>query len=233
MKYHYTAYHAGLGDHLQYSTLPEMLTKLGHKVHLWEKAEFRNPGIKDLIMRNPYILPPVPGAEWNLGDIPGLPYENTQKCFIMNWEKSFGLEPTNCLPKIYYEPKQNCKFGGIIELSAIHHKYNPEILVSAASQLMEARKDVEWHQLVSPAQSNLVLIPGVPTLEISDIFQLCDVIAQSCIFASCMSGQHSLAAAIQRINPHFEQFCFIPEKDFKGVMESKKFIYPNVEYYQT
>lgn len=233
MKYHLSAYHSGLGDWLQLSTLPERLSALGHEVHLWEKAEFRNAGIRELILKNPYILPPIPGAEWSLGDIPGLAYKNDQRSFIANWEAMFEMVPENDLPKIYYEPKYIGKFEGIIELSAIHHKFNAEELVRNTQLLIAANPGVNWFQLVSKWQSNPVLIPGIQQLQIRDIFQLCDIINNCITFVSCMSGQHSLSAAIQRTNASLKQYCFIPQSDWKWVMESQKFVYPNIHYIPT
>ena len=233
MKYHLAAYHGGLGDWLQFGTLPERLTHSGHEVHLWEKAQFRNEQVRELILMNPYLLPPIPGAEWNLGDIPGLAYKNDQRSFIANWEAMFGLVPENDLPKIYYNHKYIGKFEGIIELSAIHHKFNAEELVRNTQLLVAANPDINWLQLVSPWQSNHVLIPGIKQLQIDGIFQLCDIINNCITFVSCMSGQHSLAAAIQRTNASLKQYCFIPQTDWKWVMESQKFVYHNVQYLPT
>lgn len=243
MKYNIRGYHGGLGDQLMWSTLPEMLTRLGHDVYLYDGPDvmpIRNAGIKELVWANNPFIRGVSSGPWNCGDLPGVPYVNSEKCFIMNAEKMMGLAPTNWLPKVYYEPKvenlgslKHCKYGGIIELSAIHHKYNPMELLASVAQLISDRNDVEWCQIVSPGQSNPLIYPYMPQLQIEDIFQLADTIANCRIFASCLSGQHSLAAAMQRINPHFEQYCFIPKGDFAGVMASKKFVYPNVEYLPT
>ena len=238
MIHHYASFHGGLGDYLQMSTIPEELTKQGHTVHLWEKAVFRNPGIRDLVLMNPYILPPIKGGVWSLGDIPGLPYMNTQRSFIGNWEAMFGiLPPVNTLPKIYYQPKgdkmgqlKHAEFGGVIELSAISLKYNQETVFDQIVQLVLSRKDVHWLQLVGGHQSNPIIISGIPQVKIKDIFHLCDVVANCKIFVSLNSGTHALGAAIQRINPHYEQYCFLPRKDAGWIMDAKKFIFPNVEY---
>lgn len=238
--YRIASYFGGLGDSLMWSSFPEYLTSLGHEVFLYTGTDvipIRNPEIKKLVWdMNPFIKGEST-ENWNCGDLPGVAYQNTEKCFIMNAEKMMGLEPKNWLPQIYYKPKtiaelpEICKERrGIIELSAIHHKYNSATVIANALELMKLRDDVKWVQLVHPNQSNAIILPGVPQLQIDNIFQLCDVIANSFIFLSLMSGAQSLAAAIQRINPHFEQYCFLPTHDTKSIMDSQKFVYPNVEY---
>lgn len=243
MKYNIRGYHGGLGDQLQWSTLPEYLTSLGHEVYLYDGPDvqpLRNPEIRKLVWDlNPFIKG-VSKENWNCGDLPGVPYQNTEKCFIMNAEKMMGLAPMNWLPKIYYTPKdiaelpQICKEQtGVIELSAAHHKYDPATVIANTQALLAIRSDVKWMQLISPHQANPIVIPGIPQFKIDGIFQLCDIIANCNIFVSLLSGQHSLAAALQSVNPHFEQYCLIPAHDVKSVMESRKFIYSHVEYIQS
>lgn len=240
MRYNIRGFHGGLGDQLMWSSFPEYLTSLGHEVYLYtgdNVLPIRNQEIKELVWdMNPFIKGET-NEGWNCGDLPGVEYQNTEKCFIMNAEKMIGLPPKNSLPKIYYKPKKigikDCDFGGIIELSSHFHKYDHSSLIDNVRTLIAKRNDMKWTQLTSPHQANPILLPELPKLEIKSIFELCDVIANSRIFASTMSGQHSLGAAIQRINPHYEQYCFIPQHDWKWVMDSKKFVFPNIRYLQT
>ena len=52
------AWHGGLGDALQFSTLPEEFGKQqGRKTYIVADAPFRNEGIYDLVWdKNPYVL---------------------------------------------------------------------------------------------------------------------------------------------------------------------------------
>ena len=242
MRYNIRPYFGGLGDSLQFSTFPEHLTELGHEVYLYtgkDVVPFRNSEIKKLWDCNPYIKGETT-ENWNMGDIPGVPYINATNSFIGNWEHAFGLPRKHDLPKIYYQPKcdaigdlKHCKYGGIIELSAIYHKYDSKKLIESIRHLIAIRDDMEWLQLTSIYQENPIQLQELPQLEIKSIFELCDVIADCRIFASTLSGQHSLGAAVQRINPYFKQYCFIPTNDYKMVMDSKKFVFPNIEYLKT
>ena len=109
------AWHGGLGDALQFSTLPEEFEKQqGRKTYIVADAPFRNEGIYDLVWdKNPYVYGKKFG-EWNAGDIPSIPYredgfleKNGTGNMILNWEKFHGLQPTNKYPKIYYEPEKD------------------------------------------------------------------------------------------------------------------------------
>ena len=106
------AWHGGLGDALQFSTLPEEFYKQqGRKTYIVEDAPFRNPEIYDLVWdKNPYVHGKKAGV-WNAGDLAEIPYQ--QLCMdgkgtgnmISNWELFHGLKPVNTHPKIYYEPE--------------------------------------------------------------------------------------------------------------------------------
>ena len=64
------SYHGGLGDALQFSTLPEEFYKQqGRETYLLDGASFRNKEIYDLVWGcNPYIKGVMDG-EWNAGDL--------------------------------------------------------------------------------------------------------------------------------------------------------------------
>ncbi len=114
MIYRIRSYHGGLGDELQFSTFPRLLQESNRDNQIWLYSEekpkhvlpFRNEGIAKFVWGlNPYVLMEKnDGGEWNLGDIPGIKYENKTGDFIKNWEIAFGLKPENSLPEIYYRP---------------------------------------------------------------------------------------------------------------------------------
>ena len=65
------AWHGGLGDALQFSTLPEEFSKQqGRRTYILEDAPFRNSGIYDLVWgQNPFVLGKRKG-KWSAGDLP-------------------------------------------------------------------------------------------------------------------------------------------------------------------
>ena len=125
-------WHGGLGDHLQFSTLPEEFHKQqGRKTYLLDGQSSRNEEIYKLVWEhNPYVLD-VKEGEWNAGD---LPHFDMSECktgnWISNWERLHGLEPTNTRPKIYYEPQ---KVDGLsdtilVDLSSISISHDGKVL---------------------------------------------------------------------------------------------------------
>ena len=121
-----SAYHGGLGDNLQFSTLPEEFHKQqGRDTYIWSQASFRNSEIYDLVWgHNPYVKG-IKDGDWSAGDTPDRHRVIESDC-ISNWEALHGLKPTNKYPKIYYEPKKISSFDNVIlvDLSSISITYD-------------------------------------------------------------------------------------------------------------
>ena len=77
------AYHGGLGDCLQFSTLPEQFSKQqGRDTYVLDESNFRNKEIYDLVWGcNPYIKG-VKSGHWNAGDIPEIRFTNENGCLL-------------------------------------------------------------------------------------------------------------------------------------------------------
>jgi hypothetical protein len=233
MIYRIRSFHGGAGDELQFSTLPERLSEMGHKVYLLKNSPEvhppRNHELIDFIWRsNPYIVGEMEG-DWNLGDLPTIPYKNTYDNFIMNWEFAFGLKPENILPVIYYEPKKIKDIYGLIELSSISLKYNAEKVVKYI-QAAILPLQIPFKQIVNKHQSNPIIIPNVDTIEVNGLYNIYDHICSAEYFFSLSSGTHSMAAAARRVNPMLKHYCLLPHKDYDWTKESKKFVYPGIKY---
>lgn len=120
----------GLGDNLQYSTLPEEFAKKRGEKCVWisNKNAYRYDGIRQLVWDwNPWICgytdePPNAGTA-NGG------YSNTHNDHIRGIEAQHGLEPTNSYPKIYYEysAKPASDFNGSIFIDLTASNSNPQI----------------------------------------------------------------------------------------------------------
>ncbi len=248
MNYNIAAYHNGFGDNLQFSTIPERLIEQGHTVKLYVGPEilpFRNSEIKDFVWGfNPHIY--TPGKEkplcesafgpWNAGDIVGSVYQNRHDDFIKNIEAMHGLMPENSLPKIYYKPNARLKtelcFGaiqGIIDLSAISAKYDPESVIAKVRDIIAGHPNITFKQLITPNQSNAIQLPEIANLEVNGLENISDIIHNCKLFISLHSGLHSLGAAIQRLGT-FEQICLLPEKECARILPEKRFIFPGINY---
>lgn len=238
MIYRLRSYHGGLGDELQFTTLPEILTKQGHEVYLLKDSNevlpYRNNAIKNFVWgKNPYIKGEIEG-EWNLGDLPNL-YKNTEQDFIKNWERAFGLEPQNSLPNLYRSPNHKILSQiGLIELGAISLKYNKERVIKTVNSIIKQHPKVRWFQIASNYQPNNIELPNVDKIEIrGNIDTLSYIYNDICgcnVFVSLSSGLQSVAAAARRFNPNMKQYTIHPESDSQWILESKLFVYPKVEY---
>ena len=98
----------GLGDNLQYSTLPKLYSELGHNVYISSRNAYRNPEIYKLVWElNPYVkgisdLPVNAGAITYFNNT----WKNITNNPIKNMELSHKLNNgTEEYPEIYYTPK--------------------------------------------------------------------------------------------------------------------------------
>jgi len=132
------SYFGGLGDSLQFSTLPELYSKAGYDVYIWDNAYFRNREIKELVWdHNPYVLGTKSG-KWSAGDTPGRHKILNSNC-ISNWEMLHGFSPTNTLPKIYYKAKSLSSYEDVVlvDLTSISTLYSIDSLSSSIDKLQK------------------------------------------------------------------------------------------------
>lgn len=122
----------GLGDNLQFSTLPEMFAKKRGYNCAWisNKNVYRYEGIKELVWdANPYVAGYTDEAP-NAGVAGGHAYQDVcNKNHIKGVEKIHGLEPTNDYPKIYYKfnEEDRAKYEGKIFIDLTASNQNPQI----------------------------------------------------------------------------------------------------------
>jgi len=240
------SYFGGLGDSLQFSTLPEMFSKTGKDVFVWDKAYFRNPEIKDLVWGcNPYIKGTAPG-NWSAGDLPNLHKVLHNNC-ISNWEMLHGFEATNLAPKIYYEASHLKNYSDVVlvDFSSITVKYDQQKLKNKLDEIISAKySSNNIAQVVFEKQINKNPTPAGRSndrnfnyykvcdekQEVKNIFQYCDLLRSCKSLVTTFSGACSLGSAIIEQNPLLEITCLIPEKDYEESKARSTFIYENVKY---
>lgn len=233
------SYFGGLGDSLQFSTLPEMFHKRGDTIHLTADAPFRNLEIKELVWScNPFVGDPCDVA-WTLGDIPGRKYINVHNDFIKNWEAIHGLLPQNSFPKIYYQPQPLQNIEGLIDTTSISATYDFSKLHSEIKNYITTHHhDLSFKFIINDHYPTSDVL-GLDTIKLSNLKHYVDLLSSCKVFLSVFSGQHMLAGAVRHINSDFEQVCFIPTYGhgmsgygnlFEDVMKTKLFILPKVKY---
>ena len=239
------AWHGGLGDALQFSTLPEEFSKQqGRKTYILENAHFRNTGIYDLVWgKNPFVVGKKNGV-WNAGDLPEIPYrqdgfleENGTGNMISNWEKFHGLKPTNKYPKVYYEPEKDKGVKDLFivdftsttvnddskqiakSLESIRNEYPDRKFVSVFFKDIEVKND----------SSGDIKFDGY--IEVENIFRYCDLISSVYGYVSVHSGGTTLSAALKEYSPELKSICILSKEWYnEHQVVDNHFIFDNVNY---
>ena len=224
------SYHGGLGDALQFSTLPEEFYKQqGRETYLLDGASFRNKEIYDLVWGcNPYIKGVMDG-EWNAGDLPEFDVRNNTGNWISNWEYIHGLKPVNTRPKIYYKPKfidglNDCV---IVDLSSITLKhdgseYDTDQLNRSYLEFKNKNSDKRFISV----NFNKGLVGDInqyspecdSTIGIESIYHYCDIMYSAHSIFCLHSGAVVLAAAIQRYNKDLSINCAVYPTLYSQIM---------------
>ena len=134
--------HGGLGDNLQFSTLPEEFFKQQNKkIYISPSLKARNKEIIELIWKsNPYISG-VKNSKPNAGHI-GHQFPKSNKFnIIQNWEVLHGLKIRNKYPKIYYKPnKIKLRKTFLVDTSGVSVFYNDLLKKKISKKLYSLRK---------------------------------------------------------------------------------------------
>ena len=229
------AWHGGLGDNLQFSTLPEEFYKQqGKETYIWASSPFRNSEIYELVWKhNPYVKG-IREGERTAGDLPDLHKSELSNC-ISNWEHLHGLKPTNKYPKVYYQPKprtENLSDVFLVDMSAISTNYN---LSDIEIQLTNFKSEnpnkvylgVSFNQNF---QRNQYQIHVDDIIEVGTIFDYCDIMNESYGILTLHAGQSHLSSAMKQYNPELKSFCFMEEERYQYHKDKSIFLFDNVEY---
>ena len=235
------AWHGGLGDALQFSTLPEEFYKQqGRKTYIVEDAPFRNPEIYDLVWdKNPYVHGKKAGV-WNAGDLAEIPYQ--QLCMdgkgtgnmISNWELFHGLKPVNTHPKIYYEPEIHDGFKDvfIVDYTSTTIDYDQNELKRILEYTKKEYPDKRFLSVdfVKSVSSNSYDIDYDGYVEVESIFRYCDLIASSYGILTLSSGASHMSSAIKDYSPDLKSICVMSKKWYNYHKERGLFFFDNVDY---
>ena len=242
------SYFGGLGDNLQFSTLPEEFSKQqGRDTYIVSETTFRNKEIYDLVWGcNPYVKGVKEGKR-TAGDTPEINFVNPNGYYssITNWEYLHGLKPTNNLPKIYYEPKKIEGYEDtiLVDLSSISLKHNgdkssfppaydEEEVLNECEKLRRDYKDKKFSAIKFEQDlgSNSFDFDFDSTTTVKSIFHYCDLMNSVYGILGLYSGQSALSAAIIEYNPDLLSICLISEAVYKKHCKQSGFIFENLKY---
>lgn len=226
----------GLGDNLQFSTLPELCYNNGIDFYLSSNNVYRNLEIKKLVWdNNPYVKgiidePSNAGGKFG-NDMMTLMSQGYNH--IESVELSHGLTPTNSLPKIYYQPKLNEFFSDktVVCLGSVSDTYNSDDLNSKVKDLIGSDNNVieiTFNKNICENNStygnhNEYYI-GYEKYHLSDIFEHCDIIFSAKKYICLFSGNSVLSSSINKNNTtvitkhnHLQNFGLYYFKNIKYV----------------
>ena len=236
--------YGGLGDHLSFSTIPEMCDKNGYDFYISNDTIFRNNEIFELVWKlNPFFKG-VTDEKPNCGHNNYTNLENYDYNLSLqrNYEIKMGfggttLEHGSKFPIIYYTPKKIDIYDEyiLIDLNAVSHlEYNINVIKNHILNY----KDEKFLFLTPTYSKSLVDINFFTELNIteittSDIFDYCDIIF-SCKKLICLwSGSSVLSATIKnQYHKKLEIDCFVNYNIVPnfGVSDKTHFWYDNINY---
>jgi len=134
----------GLGDHLQFSTLPEEFYKKYKnkvKVYISESSSFRNKEIYDLVWKKNPFISGISKLKPNAGHIQEIKFpQDKKKNIIQNWEYAHNLKNVNKFPKIYYKPRKKIKKTFLVDLSSVSVFYTKEEIKKVCKKIKLLRE---------------------------------------------------------------------------------------------
>jgi hypothetical protein len=218
-------YGGGLGDWLQYSTIPELAYKNGVDCYIYSNAPFRNEQTLNLLLKNPY-LKGLTDELPNGGSMLYRTWDPELNNIIKIQEYNHGFHPLNIKPIIYYQPKllKNFLNKEIVDFNSISTDglYNQEKIQNYLDGLSS--------DTILLNNKNYKL-NGKINYFTKDIFGYCDVIYSCKKFICLHSGGSTLTSAISRFRADLENIVFIPEEfDIVKDIASHVFIFDGQQY---
>jgi len=235
----------GLGDHLQFSTLPELCYKNNVDFYLNKKSKFRSDDIFDLVWKlNPFFKG-LTEEEPNFGhdgftDLKdGWDYNLS---LFENWESKampnlIHDDRISKYPSIHYSPKKLIEYEDhtLIDLNSVSFgEYNTELI----KQHIIGLKDEKLVFLL-PTYSKCVIDINIlnefniTKISTEDIFHYCDLINSCKKFICLWSGSSVLSASIKnKYKKDLEIECFKNFNSHKtfGSEDKVHFWFDNIKY---
>ena len=233
--YDYVLYQqfGGLGDNLQFSTLPEGFYEMGKTFAVSSNNKVRNKEITQLVWEeNPYVLNTESDEKPNCGSV--LPQKwLTEARNVVEWnEIRHGIDPKNLKPKIFYKPKRTPEYDDyfVFDLGADtcfrRGFYSVEKLIEVVNKI---NKSYNKTLFISSEHSKSPIIEhfsGENKIKIKNIFEYCDVIHSCKKFICLYSGGGSLASCVREEGT----LCLFPDIDQKKEILGNSYLHPNVLY---
>lgn len=240
----------GLGDNLQYSTLPELFSKRGYDVYIHSNNASRDTEINDLVWgKNPFIKGII-NQQPNAGECKNIswPPNKQNEYFIHRIEISHGFEKTNFYPKIYYTPKYFTEYKNdiIIDLTGTSqvfelNKYieyidyfTPLIINNNKNIKIVTRLNLQQKPIFEHVYNYLkIKIPNIEYLKVNTLIDYCDLIKSCDTLITVNSGIAVLSSAIKQDELKPNILCYYFFSHFSKEEMKGYYFFKNIQYFQS
>jgi hypothetical protein len=249
----------GLGDNLQFSTLPELYSKQNYEVYISIHNEHRNEEIKHLVWElNPYVKGFIDEKELSSETYKLAGCFDENQCSSVREKYSFiecievihGHTPTNIYPVIYYKPNVITELNNYIlidlttvslqqclNLNAQHFIDYVNYFYHLLNNSDKIIKIISFDKIpISPIFNEVYDYlkqknKNISELKVNSLTHYCDLIKSCDTLIICDSGINSLSSAIKNYQAKPHILCYKPLKKNK-FQDFFCYVYKNVEYYQ-
>lgn len=236
----------GLGDNLQFSTLPELFSLDNKPCYISNQNISRNQEIEDLVWTtNPFIQgisTKVPNAGSALP-----PMDGHNPSYIKRIELSHELKASSRAPKLYISPLLIEKLRGktLIDLSAaglgggdekkirktVSRFFPKNRLTRFFSKYIFDSSSCVQISFVNFQPNKNVVIDGIEEIKCNSLEEYCSILYSIDNLITVHSGAHSLGVSIRELpGANLKNiFCLVPRHQYDRGL----FIYENVKYLLT
>lgn len=241
----------GLGDHLQYSTLPEEYSKVSKDFYLHKQCNYRNREIYELVWgMNPYVKgitdqTPTAGEEIHCKN----KLTPRHKNYISLVEARNGILTDNKYPKIYYKydryNNKDFKNKVFIDNNLVSYKTNCQNLGASFAEKVDNNFKNKVNELIESyygLEINLIRFKNfsfnnfsvknknVKVYEVENIFEYCELIKNCHTLVCCFTGSAVLASAIKQNNLYPKVKVLIHGPHLEDCIKDNYYIFDNNEY---
>lgn len=221
----------GLGDNLQFSTLPKIFHDMGKTFSVSKKNVLSNPEINQLVWeKNPYVSRTDSEINPNCGSMKTNKRPNHIRNIIEWNEWRHGLEPRNTNPVIYYKPNKICEVEDktLFDLGSNtgfrRNFYSVDRVKNIVDHLISKDSIFLTSEFtISPIAKDY---NHMNLMKINNIFHYCDLIFSCKKFICLYSGSSVLASCIR----NKKTLCIFPDIDQKKEIYGCSYLFPNISY---
>ena len=237
----------GLGDHLSFTTLPEIFTNLGYEFYISDKSSFRSQEIYDLVWgTNPYVKG-LTSENANCGHLPNwgvqeLVVFNPSKSMHSNIERLYGVSGYCNYPKIYYTPKNIPQYNDyiLLDLNAFSVADHPHD-INKIMDYLESLKNQKVLYVLSESSYGRSIIDvskinefNFKPIKTENIFDYVNLIYSCKKFVSFWSGGSHVSSSIKHFYKNELEIDCLKVTSLGppnwGITDKSFFWYDNVNY---